>query len=423
MKSKILLLDDEESLIKWLSYALEQKGYEVTSTTEPEEALRWARDTKFDCIISDVRMPGMNGFEFLKAIRKLYPDLPLIFITAYGSLESAINALRDRASDYILKPFSIDELLMRLKANIERTLPASSEIIGESRGIKNLLNLVKKIAATDTTILILGESGTGKELIAREIHRLSNRSARNFVSLSCAALPETLLESELFGYKKGAFTGAGSDKEGLFKTADHGTFFMDEIGDASLTIQMKLLRLLEEKEIVPLGSTKSTKVDVRLIAATNKDLQNEVKNKNFREDLFYRLNVIPLSLPALRERIEDIPILARYFLKEICKRENIGERKLTVSVMNALKKYHWPGNVRELKHVIERAVILSETQDIRIEHLGLPGLSAQPSLNEIEAKEIQRVLNECNGNVSKAAKILGVGRATLYRKIQSLKKR
>src|SRR4030042_682676 len=414
MKSKILLLDDEESLIKWLSYALEQKGYEVSATTEPGEALRWIRDTKYDCIISDVRMPGMSGFEFLKAIRKIYPDVPLIFITAYGSLESAISALRDRASDYILKPFSIDEMLMRLRANIEKTLPDSSEIVGESKIIKNLLNLVRKIAPSDTTVLILGESGTGKELIAREMHRLSNRSAGNFISLSCAALPETLLESELFGYKKGAFTGATNDKEGLFKAADRGSFFLDEIGDASQAIQMKLLRLLEEKEIVPLGSTRSIKVDVRLIAATNKDLQNEVSKKNFREDLFYRLNVIPISLPDLRKRIEDIPILANHFLKQICERENIGERKLTVSVMNALKQYHWPGNVRELKHVIERAVILSESPTIKLQHLGLPGRSVQPSLNEIEVHEIQRVLNECNGNVSKAAKILGVGRATLY---------
>ncbi len=422
MKSKILLLDDEESLIKWLSYALEQKGYEVSATTEPEEALRCVREIKFDCIISDIRMPGMNGFDFLKAIRKMYPDIPLIFITAYGSLESAINALRDKASDYILKPFSIDELLMRLKANIEKAVPETGEIIGDSKTIKNILNLVRKIAVTDTTVLILGESGTGKELIAKEIHRLSKRAARNFISLSCAALPETLLESELFGYKRGAFTGAVSDKEGLFKAADRGSFFLDEIGDASPTIQMKLLRLLEEKELVPLGSTRSIKVDVRLIAATNKDLQNEVAKKNFREDLFYRLNVISISLPALRDRVEDIPVLAKYFLQQICKRENKGEKKLTMSVMKALKQYRWPGNVRELKHVIERALILSELHEIKVEHLGLPGLSTQPSLNEIEAHEIQRVLNECNGNVSKAAKILGVGRATLYRKIQNLKK-
>ncbi len=418
MKPKILLLDDEESLIKWLSYALEQKGYEVSATTEPDEALRWVKETKYDCIISDVRMPGMNGFEFLRAIRKIYPSVPLIFITAYGSLESAINALRDKASDYILKPFSIDEMLMRLRANIERTLPDSSEIVGESKIIKNLLNLVRKIAPSDTTVLILGESGTGKELIAREMHRLSNRSARNFISLSCAALPETLLESELFGYKKGAFTGAVGDKEGLFRAAHGGSFFLDEIGDASLGIQMKLLRLLEEKEIVPLGSTKSIKVDVRLIAATNKDLKVEVSQNNFREDLFYRLNVIPINLPPLRDRAEDIPALAEHFMRQVRKRENIGERKLPVSVMNALKQYRWPGNVRELKHVIERAVILSESQNIKVEHLGLPMLSAQPSLDQIQNHEIQRVLTECSGNVAKAAKILGVSRATLYRKIR-----
>jgi len=417
MRQKILLLDDEKSLIKWLSYALEQKGYEVFSTTEPSSALNRIREERYDCIISDIRMPQMDGFEFLKRVRKMYPDVPVIFITAYGSMESAINALRDRASDYILKPFAIDELLLRIRANLEKPKAVTQEIVGKSKQIKNVLNLVRKIAGTDTTVLLLGESGTGKEIIAREIHNRSRRTHKKFITISCAALPETLLESELFGYKKGAFTGASAEKDGLFKAADKGTFFLDEIGDAPASIQMKLLRFLEEREIVPLGSTKPVEVDVRLIAATNKDLMNEMKMNRFREDLYYRLNVIPIVLPPLRQRRDDIPLLANYFLQSVCKRENLGERRLLKSTAELLSNCNWPGNVRELRHVIERAAILSESYYIKPEHLGLPQEKGE-RLRDLEEAEIERVLKECNGNVSKAAKMLGVGRATLYRKLK-----
>ncbi len=421
MKQKILLLDDEDSLIKWLSYALEQKNYEVFATTEPAQALTKIKNEKFDCIISDIRMPQIDGFEFLKKVRKTYPDVPVIFITAYGSMESAINALRDKASDYILKPFGIDELLLRIKAILSKPQSSSYKIIGESKQIKDVLNLVGKIAATDTTILILGESGTGKELIARELHNRSKRANHKFVAISCAALPETLLESELFGYKKGAFTDASSDKQGLIKVADQGTFFLDEIGDAPATIQMKLLRFLEEKEIVPLGSTKPIKVDVRLIAATNKDLMEEVNKGRFREDLYYRLNVIPVVLPPLRQHKDDISLLANYFLKAVCEKENLGERKLLKSTIVHLKYYSWPGNIRELKHVVERAVILSDSFYIKPEHFGLPKAKKGKKLREIEKTEIKKVLKECNGNVTKAAKVLGIDRKTLYNKLKRKK--
>lgn len=417
MRQKILVLDDEKSLITWLSYALEQKGYEVFSTTEPATALSRIKEERYDCIISDIRMPQMDGFEFLKRVRKMYPDVPVVFITAYGSMESAINALRDRASDYILKPFAIDELLLRIRANLEKPQAWTQEIVGKSKQIKNVLNLVRKIAGTETTVLLLGESGTGKEIIAREIHTRSRRARQKFITISCAALPETLLESELFGYKRGAFTGASADKDGLFKVADKGTFFLDEIGDMPASIQMKLLRFLEEKEIVPLGSTAPVKVDVRLIAATNKDLMNEVKMNRFREDLYYRLNVIPIVLPPLRQRREDIALLANHFLQSVCKRENLGERRLLKSTAELLNNYNWPGNVRELRHIIERAAILSESFYIKPEHLGLPQEKGE-RLRDLEEAEIERVLKECNGNVSKAAKILGVGRATLYRKLR-----
>lgn len=423
MKHRILVLDDEESLIKWLSYALEQKGYDVFATTEPKTALQALREKKYNLVISDIRMPDIDGFTFLKKVRKIYPDIPVIFITAYGSMESAVNALRDKASDYILKPFGIDELLLRIRANIVKPVEASCQTIGKSKQIRDVLDMVKRIANTETTVLILGESGTGKELIAREIHNISKRSGNKFVTISCAALPETLLESELFGYKKGAFTGAAADKKGLFCVADNGTFFLDEIGDAPTTIQMKLLRLLEEKEIVPLGSTKPIRVNVRLVSASNKNLMDEVRKGRFREDLYYRLNVIPIVLPPLRQRREDIPLLAEHFLKLVCIREGLGERKLLKTALEGLKRRDWPGNIRELRHVIERAAILSDSFYIKGEHLGVPTSGSRKSLDELQEAEIQRVLEECSGNVSKAAKILGVGRATLYRRLGSQKKK
>jgi DNA-binding NtrC family response regulator len=422
MRTRILLLDDEASLIKWLAYALEQKGYTVFATTDPRGAIAELKKNKYDLVISDIKMPEVSGFEFLKQVRGMYPAVPFIFITAYGSMDSAINALRDRASDYILKPFSIEELAVRIKSNIRQPGGRQPKIIGTSRRMQTVMDMLDKIAATDSTVLLLGESGTGKELFAREIHNRSKRSKGDFVTFSCAALPETLLESELFGYKKGAFTGAAADKDGLFKVADRGTFFLDEIGDAPASVQVKILRLLEEREIVPLGSTKPVKVNVRLIAATNKDLAVELKKGRFREDLYYRLNVIPLILPPLRQRRDDIPVLAEHFLKEICSREELGERKLMKPVLEMLQRYEWPGNVRELRHVIERAAVLSDSHSIKVEHLGLPKVRAK-SLSQMEEEEIARVINECNGNVTKASKLLGVSRATLYRRLKGTKKR
>ena len=288
--------------------------------------------------------------------------------------------------------------------------------------MQTVMDMLDKIAATDSTVLLLGESGTGKELFAREIHGRSKRSKGDFVTFSCAALPETLLESELFGYKKGAFTGATGDKDGLFKVADGGTFFLDEIGDAPASVQVKILRLLEERQIVPLGSTKPLKINVRLIAATNKDLAEELKKGRFREDLYYRLNVIPMVLPPLRQRRDDIPVLAEHFLMDICKREELGERRLMKPALEMLQRYEWPGNVRELRHVIERAAVLSDSQSIKVEHLGLPKVRAR-SLSQLEEEEIARVIEECDGNVTKASKLLGVSRATLYRRLKAARKR
>ncbi len=422
MKNRILLLDDEENLIKWLKYALEQKGYSVFGATDSRDALDEIKNRRFDLVISDIRMPDMDGFEFLKKVRGIHPDVPFIFITAYGTMDSVINALRDRASDYILKPFSVDELIVRIKLNMGKPDTSPSKIIGVSRQIQSTLEMLDKIAATDTTVLLLGESGTGKELFAREIHNRSKRAGHDFVTISCAALPETLLESELFGYKRGAFTGAAGDKEGLFKAANKGSFFLDEIGDASPGIQVKILRLLEEKEIVPLGATKPIQVDVRLIAATNKNLSEELEKGRFREDLYYRLNVIPLVLPPLRERRDDIPVLARHFLKVICAREKLGVREFRKGTVGLLQKYNWPGNVRELRHIIERAAILSDSQYIEPQHIALPQAKSR-NLTQVQADEIRKAIKDCAGNVSLAAKTLGISRATLYRKIKKRKKK
>ena len=421
MKPRILLLDDEASLTKWLKYALEQKGYFVYATTDFKDAFAELKNEKFDLVVSDIKMPDMDGFEFLKKVRAIYPAVPFIFITAYGSMDSAINALRDRASDYILKPFSIDELAIRIKANISKPEKGPLKIIGASKRMKQVMDMLQKIAQTETTVLLLGESGTGKELFAREIHNRSKRAKSDFVTFSCASLPETLLESELFGYKKGAFTGANTDKDGLFKVADKGTFFLDEVGDAPAAVQVKILRLLEEREIVPLGSTRPVKVDVRLIAATNKDLAEELKRGKFREDLYYRLNVIPLVLPPLRQRRDDIPVLANHFLQLICERENLGQRQLDKASVVMLQRYEWPGNVRELRHVIERAAVLSDSNVIKADHMGLPKTRIK-SLDELQKDEIERVVKECNGKVTKAAQILGVGRATLYRRLKKTRK-
>lgn len=422
MKKRILILDDEMSLIEWLRYTLEQRDFSVFATTEPRRALDELKEREFDLVISDIKMPEIDGFEFLKRVRQIYPSVPFIFITAYGSMDSVINALRDRASDYILKPFSIDELMVRIRSNIRGRDETKGRIVGTSKQMRSTLDMLDKIASTDMTVLLLGESGTGKELFAREIHNRSKRAKQPFVTLSCAALPETLLESELFGYKRGAFTGAHADKEGLFKAADKGSFLLDEIGDAAASIQVKILRLLEEKEIVPLGSTKPVRVDVRLIAATNKNLNEELKSGRFREDLFYRLNVIPLILPPLRQRRDDIPLLAQHFLDLIVERENIGARKFRDKTLSMMVQYDWPGNVRELRHVVERAAIMSGSHYIEPEHLGLQP-SRSRSLTQIKTDEIKRVVEECSGNVSEAAKKLGISRATLYRKLKKSKKK
>ncbi|HID32711.1 MAG TPA: sigma-54-dependent Fis family transcriptional regulator [bacterium (Candidatus Stahlbacteria)] len=437
MAHRILIIDDEPSMIEWLKVALEEKDYEVVATTDPGEGLELLKSEVFDLIISDIRMPKIDGLRLLKRAKKIVPKVPLIFITAYGSLESAIAAIRSGARDYILKPFSINTLYKRIDAALmkEELVEPSTMIVGKSKAIKEILSLIDRIAPTDATVLVTGESGVGKELVAREIHLRSPRAQGPFITVSCGALPETLLESELFGYKKGAFTGAHRDKLGLFKVADSGSFFLDEIGDAPPVIQMKLLRLLQEKEIVPLGDIDPVKVDVRIIAATNKDLQEEVRKGRFREDLYYRLNVVPIHIPPLRERKEDIIPLAEYFLKRYSLRTKSGLKRLSRGAQELLLSYHWPGNVREVENIIERTVILSKGPIIREVEIEVPNETVKTKakrrtkrrkkgiLREIEKKTIEKVLNEEKGDVAKAAKRLGIHRVTLYRMLKRWKER
>ncbi len=433
---RILIVDDEESMREWLEIALNKEGYKAKTARSGREALKLIEGENFDCAIVDIRMPKMSGLEVLNRVKEENPWMSVIMITAFSSLDSAVEALRGGASDYITKPFKIEQIRHRLEKIFEgerlrreniylrRELELEErEIKGESKEIKEVLNLVAKIAGTDSTVMVYGESGTGKELVAREIHRLSHRVANPFVTINCAAVPETLLETELFGHKKGSFTGAIQDKEGLFKVADRGTFFLDEIAETSPAIQVKLLRVLQEREIVPVGETKPIRVDVRVIASTNEDLEKAVEEKKFREDLFYRLNVIPIKIPPVRERTGDIPILVNHFVELCCKRMGIPPKTVAKETMEALVKYDWPGNVRELENAVERAVILQEGRVIRPAVLSKKvfrkAVKRRPgTLEDREKEAILEALEETGGNKTQAAQHLGIHLSTLYRKLK-----
>ncbi|KPJ51329.1 hypothetical protein AMJ40_00030 [candidate division TA06 bacterium DG_26] len=427
---KILVVDDEKSMCDWLEIALKREGYKVNAVQSGHEALRLFRETGYDAVIADIRMPELDGISLLKKMREVDVATPVIFITAYASLETAIESVRLGASDYITKPFKFIQVKSRLREIFEAHTPEAKaefkpkerELIGKSKVFIDVLKMVDKIAKTDSTILVQGESGTGKELIAREIHAKSPRRGE-FVSINCGALPETLLESELFGHRKGAFTDAYRDKDGLFKVANGGTLFLDEISETSPSIQVKLLRVLQEKEIVPIGGTKPIKVDVRLIASTNRDLLEQVKKGRFREDLYFRINVIPMRVPPLRERKSDIKILVDHFLSLYCKRFDLKLKKIANEALKILSDYDWPGNIRELENVIERAVVLQDGNTIGPDDL--PALTPKSiiaprkSIRAAEIHRIMEVLEETNWNKSKAAKILGIHLSTLYRKMET----
>jgi len=445
MSGKIFVVDDEESMCSFMSIMLRKEGYEVDTGTDPAAAIERILKGRYDLVIADMMMPEMSGLELLTEIKKYKSDQNIIVMTAFASVESAIEAMKLGACDYISKPFKIDQVKITIEKaishqkivdenrSLKKQLARSMELddyIGVSEPVVKLKELVRQVARADSTILIRGESGTGKDLLARAIHNLSDRGKGPFVGINCAAIPETLLESELFGHDKGAFTGAVGQKDGLLKVADGGTFFLDEIGNTSLAIQVKLLRVLEEKKITPIGHTKPIPVNVRLICATNADLEAEVKAGRFRPDLFYRLNVIPIFIPPLRERAEDIQLLIDHFISKFCNRHDLGPKEVQPEVYNILSAYNWPGNVRELENTIERAVLLEKTELLtpksfpenivsgKQEGLVGPVEPKTPTLESIEKAYIHWVLEQNDGNKSKAARILGIDTSTLYRKLE-----
>jgi len=445
-KCKIIVIDDEESMCKFMQIMLKKEGYDVVSTQNSKEALEKIKSSHFDLVIADLMMPEMNGIELLSKVKSIDPDLSFIVMTAYASVDTAIEALKKGAFDYIAKPFKVDELKITIKKSLEQKRITQENLdlkkrlkrefsfdnfIGNSTEILDMKRLAEKVAQTDSTVLIQGESGTGKELVAKAIHYHSRRLDKPFVTISCAALPESLLESELFGHIKGSFTGAIKDKDGLFKVADEGTFFLDEIGVISQSIQVKLLRVLEEREITPIGSTKPIQVDVRLMAATNADLEQEVRIGNFRADLFYRLNVFPIHIPPLRKRKDDIKLLVSYFVKKYCEKFKLEEKGINDETQNRLMEYPWPGNARELENTIERAILLAKDKQIDVSELPQRILNPEklklievedrpgtPDLETIEKAYILWVLNQTNWQKARAAQILGIDTSTLYRKIE-----
>lgn len=473
-RGSVLIIDDERNLTFVLQAMLSRAGYEVVAFNDSLEALQVIQHSaqSLDLVITDLYMPGPGGMQILEACQKVRSDVPVVMMTAFGTVEAAVNALKRGAFDFVTKPFDQDELLnvvanavaTRKRAEGEPTVRtgataagaaalAPTEIIGSSPGIQEIYRVISKIAASPTTVLIQGESGTGKELVAYEVHRRSDRASKPFIKINCAAIPATLIESELFGYEKGAFTGAAASKPGRFELANGGTLFLDEVGEMSLDMQVKLLRALQEQEFERVGGIQTVRVDVRIITATNKDLAGEVKAGRFREDLFYRLNVVPIRLPALRERREDIEALAGHFLKQFnvrLRKEIVG---LEPAALEALKTYDWPGNIRQLENVLERMVLMAEGPVLRRSdlpsemgsvgrdgvsaHQGLPldpaqdaaaALGAGSSLKEIvkqqtsvlEKELIEKILESTGGNVTRAAERLGLSRKGLQIKIKDL---
>jgi DNA-binding NtrC family response regulator len=443
-RARVLVVDDEESLCKFMQIMLSREGYDVATALSAREALAQLDSKRADLVFTDLMMPEMSGIEFIQSLRASHPDTECIVMTAYASVDSAIEALKLGAADYITKPFNIDEVKITVQQLLSRRDLAAENrrlherldvqetldrFIGNSDAVVQLKQLVARVAATDSTVLIRGESGTGKDLVARAIHAASPRSAMPLLSINCAALPDTLLESEMFGHVKGSFTGAVRDKEGLLQAADGGTFFLDEVGEASATIQVKLLKALEEKMITPVGSTRPVKVDVRLVTATNVDLEELVKEGRFRADLFYRLNVIPIYIPPLRERRDDIPLLVDHFRHLIAARTSSEVKQITQEAMQLLIAYAWPGNVRELEHMLERAILFAKGKRVSAadfpeklrENTAVPVAyderAATPTLETIEKAYIAWVLQQTGGQKAKAATILGIDSSTLYRKI------
>ena len=446
-KPSILVVEDETKLRRLLELQLAEEGFQTRIVPDAEAGLQLLNKEPFDLILTDFKLPSMNGLDFLLAVKRINANLPVVLMTAYGTVESAVGAMKAGASDYILKPFSLAELMLVIRKELashqlrqeNRDLREAlgrryeyKNIIARSDKMQAVLGLVERAAPTNATVLVGGESGVGKDLVARAIHEHSNRASGPFVKINSTAIPENLLESELFGYEKGAFSGATSAKPGKFEMADKGTLFLDEIGDVPPPTQVKLLRVLQDREFERLGATKTLKVDVRLIAATNRDLRDALEEGTFREDLYYRLNVVAIDIPPLRERKEDILPLAQFFLDKFARESGKPVRGITPQAMQALEDFHWPGNVRELQNIIERGVTLSsggmlDVADIRLDRsVGRATAEAALvlpqgfTLEQWEDEMIREALRHANGNKSQAARSLGLSRNALRYRLSKI---
>ena len=441
---KILVVDDEKSILELLTVVFRKEGYEVRTNPGTPKAFDLVEEGDYDVLLCDIKMPEVDGMALLKRSREAHPFIPVIMITAYGSVKQAVEALRMGALDYVVKPFDVEELKILVAHGIEeRSLreenvllkkaiqEASSfdNIIGKSRAMREIFGLIEKVAATDSTVLVTGESGTGKEMAARAIHAHSRRKDRPFVSINCGALPENLLESELFGHVRGSFTGAVAEKRGMFETANAGTIFLDEVGEMSPWTQVKLFRVLQERTIRRVGGNEEIDVDVRIIAATNQDLRRRIAEGRFREELFYRLNVISFEMPPLRRRVEDLPLLVDHFLRKHCEKTGRPLKRITPEVMSALEMYPWPGNVRELENLIERIVAVESRETVTVaslpeELLGRrakieagaalgPSFNLEDHLDEVAKRYIQEAGDRTGGNMSRMADLLGISYRSL----------
>ena len=447
MKPQILIVDDDRGMCELLELGLSKRGFEIRSTTEPRKVLDLLQQGSFEAVVTDLNMPGQNGIELTRQLAGNRPDLPVVVVTAFGSMESAIEAMRAGAYDFVTKPLEVDALALVLQRAVQhralreevkllrRAVAASQSfdnLLGESSEMRHVFDLLSRVAEADVSVLVLGESGTGKELVARAIHTRSPRKAGPFVAVNCSALPEPLLESELFGHTRGAFTDARGARRGLFQQAHGGTLFLDEIGDLPLSLQPRLLRALQERKVRPVGSDAEIDIDVRVLAATNQDLEVAVNERHFRGDLYYRLNVVQLRLPPLRARGNDALLLAQHFLDQAAARLGKRVERLTTKAAERLLAYNWPGNVRELQNCIERAVALTAYDQLGVDDLPERVRDYRPSqvilasdhpselvtMDEIERRYILRVMDVVGGNKSLAAQILGFDRRTLYRKLE-----
>lgn len=446
MKGKILIVDDEKGIVETLSEILQDEGYQTFQSENAENALIMLEKEDIELVFLDVWLPGMSGIEAIKQIKDRHNDIQIIMISGHGNVEVAVQAVKLGAFDFLEKPLSMERVILtteralqfksleRENIKLRNSLSKQYELIGSSKVMNTIKQQIELIARGDSRVLIIGESGTGKELVARAIHSLSERSNATFVEVNCAAIPQELIESELFGHEKGAFTGAIDKKTGKFELADGGTLFLDEIGDMSLLTQAKLLRVIETQRFQRVGGTKDIKVNVRIISATNKNLVEEIKKGNFREDLYYRLNVVPINVPPLRERKEDIPELINHFISEYVKEKGWKGKVLSERAIKALKNYDWPGNVRELKNAVERLMIMSFEDFIDIDDIERTGIIVKTILDESyfrynslkEARDafekdfILKKLKDNNWNMTKTAELIGIERSNLYKKIKSL---